>query len=119
MTPDSWASEGEVEARRPDLEELQVRDDERVAGASEEDPDEGDEQAEPAEHREQDDRRLALARPDRLEVAAVDERDQRRADKHERRHEDAGDGRVEVGEQLLQAKEVPRRLGDGGRDVAV
>src|SRR4051794_33940066 len=105
----SPGSEGEVEARRPDAEELQVRDDERVAGTAEEDPDEGDEQAEGAEQREQDDRRLPLRRAHGEDVGAVDERDQGRADEHEGGREDAGDGRVKVREELLQAEEVPRR----------
>src|SRR5215204_907622 len=55
MTPVSFGSEGEVKARRPDLEELEVRDDERVAGTPEEDPDEGDEEPEDGEQREQGD----------------------------------------------------------------
>src|ERR671912_231423 len=91
MTPVSFGSEGEVKARRPDLEELEVRDDERVAGTPEEDPDEGDEEPEDGEQREQDEGR----------------------DEHARHR------RMEVGEQLLQAQEVPRRLGDRGRHVAV
>ena len=65
------------------------------------------------------DRGLALRRPDRVDVPAVDVRDQRRADEDEERHQDAGDRRVEVGQQLLEPEEVPRRLGHGRRDVAV
>src|SRR5437773_4306369 len=114
-----WASEGEMEAGRGVLEERQVRDDEAVARAAEEDPDERQDQAERAEQGEQDDRGLALGRPGRGEVAAIDVGNERGADEDERRGEDTGDRRMEVGEQLLEPEEVPRRLGHGRRHVAV
>src|SRR3954451_5395799 len=113
----SVRSEREVEAVRAVLKERQIRDDEAVARTAEEDADERDDEPEHAEQGEQDDRRLALRRSRREYVAAVDVRDERRADEDERGHEDAGDGRVEVGEHLLEAQEVPRRLGHGRRDV--
>src|SRR5215207_7936757 len=119
MARGSFGSEGEVKAGRPDLEEVEIRDDERVAGPPEEDGDEGDEQAEAAEQREQDDGGLAVARANSEHVAAVDVRDEGGADEHEGRHEDARDGGVEVREQLLEAEEVPRRLRDRRRDIAV
>src|SRR5688572_10136247 len=106
----SMPSEGEVEPVRAVLEERQVRDDEAVAGAPEEDPDEGDHQAQRAEQREQDDGGLPLGGARREDAAAIDVRDQPRADQHEARDEDAGHRGVEVGQQLLEAQEVPRRL---------
>src|SRR5215212_6680323 len=115
----SRRSEGEVEAGRRVLEERQVRDDEAVAGTAEEDPDERQRQPEGAEQGEEDDRGLPLRRPRRGQVAAVDERDERGTDEDEQRGEHARDRRVEVGEELLKPEEVPRRFGDGRRDVAV
>src|SRR5438093_12168820 len=100
-------SEGEVEAGRGVLEERQVRDDEAVAGAAEEDPDERQRQAEGAEHREEDDRRLPLRRSGRRQIPSVDVRDEPRADEDEERRQHARDGRVEVSQQLLEAEEVP------------
>src|SRR3954470_14104919 len=93
-----WArtSQGEMETRAG-----HVWDDQRVARAAEEDPDERHDQAEAAEHREQHHGGLALGWSDREQVSAVDIRDQGRTDQDESWHEDAGDRRVEVGQQLL------------------
>jgi hypothetical protein len=57
-----------------------VRDDERVAGAAEEDADECHDEAEAAEHREQHHGGLALRRPNREQVAPIDVRDERGTD---------------------------------------
>src|SRR6478736_6132871 len=108
-----------MEAGRGVLEERQIRDHEAVARAPEEDPYERQDQAEGAEEREEDDRGLALGRPRRGQVAAVDVRDEPGPDEDEQRRQDAGYRRMEVGQQLLETEEVPRRLGDGRRDVAV
>src|SRR3954471_15248440 len=105
-------SEGEMEAGRGVLEERQIRNDEAVAGAAEEDPDEGQDQPEGAEQGEQDDRGLPLGRPGRGQVAAIDVRDEAGPDEDEEGRQHAGYGRVEVRQELLKAEEVPRRLRD-------
>src|SRR6478672_3370694 len=85
-----------------------IRNDERVARATEEDADERHDESEAAEESEQHDRGLALRRPRGKDVSAVDIWDECRTDEHERRHQDACDRRVEVGEKLLEPEEVPR-----------
>src|SRR6266498_5307700 len=102
----------EMESRRVD-----ERDHEAVARTTEEDTDERDDQAERTEQREQHHRGLALRWPEGEQVAPIYVRDQGSADQHEDRAERPGDRRVKVGQQLLEAEEVPRRLGDGRRNV--
>ena len=108
-----------MKARCPDREELEVRDDERVAGTPEEDRDECQEQPERAQQREQHDGGLPIRGTVGVDVAPVDERERDPAEGHERRHHHARHGGMEVGEQLLQPEEVPGGLGDRRRDVAV
>src|SRR3954451_16977417 len=85
-------SEGEMEAGRGVLEERQIRNDEAVARAAEEDPDGRQDQPERTEQSEQDDGGPQLGRPGRGQIAAIDGREEAGADEDEEGRQHSGYG---------------------------